>query len=99
MKRLILALSLVAGGAAWAHSGVQNPTVMARMTGMTAISEGVKVIGTMARGRAEFDVVAARQAALDIAAEAARIPALFEAEEDDEDESDLEQEGDEIFSK
>ncbi len=83
MTRLILALSLIAGGAAWAHQGVQNPGVMARMNGMSAIADSVKVIGTMARGRAAFDAEAAQTAALEIAAQARLIPELFEGADED----------------
>ncbi len=80
---LALGVSLALGSAAAAHQGVQNPAVMARMNSMSAIADSVKVIGTMARGTLEFDADAARLAAIEIAAQAARTPALFEDREDD----------------
>lgn len=81
--KMTLGVSLALGGAAWAHQGVQNAAVMARMNSMSAIADSVKVIGTMARGTLEFDATAARLAATEIAAQAARTPALFRAPEDD----------------
>jgi len=68
---------------AWAHQGVQNPAVKARMDGMSAIAENLKVIGTMAKGEIAFDANAAREAAAAMAEHAAATPDLFEANETD----------------
>ena len=75
-------LVLVAG-AAFAHQGVQNPAVKARMDSMEVIQENTKLIGTMAKGDQAFDPDLAREAARTIAAHAAKMPALFEVEETD----------------
>ncbi|PWL34862.1 cytochrome c [Marivita sp. XM-24bin2] len=75
------ALSLATFAAA--HTGVKNPAVMARMDGMKATQDGVKVPGAMVKGERSFDAEAARAAAAQIAAEAARTPDLFEAQETD----------------
>lgn len=69
--------------AALAHSGVQSAAVKARMDGMSAIGENLKIIGSMAKGETAFDAEAAQSAAAEIARRAARMPARFEAEESD----------------
>lgn len=85
MKRryaVICAAALLAS-AAFAHQGVQNAAVKARMDSMSAISQGLKVLGAMAKGEAAFDATTARAAAADIARHAAETPALFAAPETD----------------
>lgn len=69
--------------AAFAHQGVQNPAVKARMDSMEVIQKNTKLIGTMAKGDRAFDPDLAREAARTIAAQAARMPLLFEVEETD----------------
>lgn len=81
-RSLALALGLSAT-AALAHEGVQNPAVMARMDGMSAIGDATKLLGRMAKGETPFEAEAARGAAATIADHAAEVPALFEAPEDD----------------
>ncbi|WP_127114425.1 c-type cytochrome [Shimia sediminis] len=66
-----------------AHGGVKNPAVMARMDGMSAIADNMKVLGGMAKGAVAFDAAKANEAAGVIAVEAARIPVLFQVEETD----------------
>lgn len=66
-----------------AHTGVKNPAVVARMDAMKATQDGVKVLGAMVKGERSFDATAARAAAAEIAAEAARTPDLFKAQETD----------------
>ncbi|MDJ0992563.1 MAG: cytochrome c [Dinoroseobacter sp.] len=85
MNIKILATSLVAvlGTQVVAHEGVKNPAVMARMNGMKTISENMKVVGEMAKGKTRFDVSAARAAMVAVAEGAAETPALFTPEEDD----------------
>ena len=76
-------LAFGAATAALAHSGVQNAAVKARMDGMSAIGENLKIIGLMAKGETAFDADAARSAAAEIARHASETPALFEAQEED----------------
>lgn len=76
MKRALVTAGL-------AHQGVQNPAVLARMEGMSAMADHVEVIGTMARGIAPFDAAAANAALAGIAGEANRIVDLFEQPETD----------------
>lgn len=84
MKRLTTTVMLVAlGTAAFAHSGVKDKDVMARMELMKAIGAQTKVIGTMAKGQASFDAAAANAAIGQIAAHSAKIPALFESQATD----------------
>lgn len=70
-------------GVAWAHEGVRNPAVKARMDGMVRIGDSTKVIGQMARGQTPFDRAAAEAAIAVIAEEGRRTPVLFAAFEDD----------------
>ena len=76
-------VALLVAGAAFAHQGVKNPAVMARMNGMSAIAEDMKTIGNMAKGTIQFDAAKAQQALKDIASQASKTPSLFEANEDD----------------
>lgn len=83
-KPLFLGLcTILTASVAIAHTGVKNEAVKARMHGMDQISAATKAIGLMARGQAAFDAgELANQAAI-LESEAAKIPALFEAQEDD----------------
>lgn len=84
MKHIAAALTvLVFAGAAFAHSGVKNPAVMARMDAMSAIGAEMKTLGEMAKGAVAFDLEKARAATAAIARHSADTPALFEAKEDD----------------
>ena len=85
MNRLIVAVC-AAGAlatAAFAHQGVQNAAVKARMDGMSEIGSATKTLGNMARGNTAFDAAAAQNAATILANEAAQIPMLFERPETD----------------
>lgn len=82
-RAALICLALSAATALWAHSGVQNPTVMARMHAMMTIKDHIKLMSAMAKGEAPFDGTAARAAAAAIAAQSAEIPARFEAPETD----------------
>ncbi|WP_299755691.1 cytochrome c [uncultured Boseongicola sp.] len=79
----ILCVALLFAGAAFAHSGVKNAAVKARMDAMSGIGAEMKILGTMAKGVTVFDQTAARAAAAGIAKHAAGTPVLFEADEDD----------------
>lgn len=76
--RLLIIVFMASAAAAYAHTGVQDPTVLKRMDSMKATGEAMKVLGNMAKGLAPFDAVAARAAAEEVASEAARTAALFE---------------------
>jgi len=77
------AVLILVATAAFAHQGVKNATVKARMDGMSAIADNMKVLGNMAKGKVAFDAATAQAAARAIAEEAGQTPALFKAQEDD----------------
>ncbi len=60
-----------------AHSGVKDPTVMARMNGMTDLGRASKTLGEMMQGKTAFDAGAAQAAAAELATQAALIPDRF----------------------
>lgn len=68
---------------AWAHGGVQNPAVLARMDAMTLTAKAMEVIADMAKGKIAFDATTARAAAADVARHSAQTVALFEQPETD----------------
>ena len=74
---------IIAASAAFAHSGVQNPTVKARMNAMSTIGDNTKILGSMAKGQVAFDAAVARKAAGVIASHAAQISDLFRYHETD----------------
>ncbi|MEP6065374.1 MAG: cytochrome c [Paracoccaceae bacterium] len=76
-------LTVIAGSAVLAHSGVKNPAVQARMHAMSIIGGDMKTLGLMAKGEKEFDAEAAKAALREIAEHAAKAPDLFRANEDD----------------
>ncbi|MBN8189043.1 MAG: c-type cytochrome [Salipiger thiooxidans] len=79
MKKTATVLALIAlGTAAFAHGGVTNKDVMARMMVMGTISEQMKVIGSMAKGETDFDADVANAALIEIAAQSAQVPSMFE---------------------
>lgn len=82
-KTMIFAATLVVAGAAFAHTGVKNAAVKARMDAMSAIGAEMKVLGQMAKGATEFNATRARAAAATISKHAAATPKLFKAKEDD----------------
>ena len=75
--------SLTIATTAWAHSGVKNPQVQAWMHGMEQISAATKVLGDMARGRADYDSDAAEAAKAALVSHATDIPVLFKVQETD----------------
>ena len=76
-------LLIMIAGAALAHSGVQNPAVMARMNGMSDIAAAMKTLGQMAKGTTAFEAAKANASLQEVAANAAEIPILFKAQETD----------------
>lgn len=86
MTRIILPVTIVSlcfATLAVAHTGVKNPTVLARMEAMKETQESTKVLGAMAKGERSFDADTARAAAAEIARLAGQTPALFEVQETD----------------
>jgi cytochrome c556 len=82
-RRLLAALALAGIAAtAAAHSSVDNAAVQARMDAMKRMATHLKTLGEMAKGNRDFDAAAAQEAARRLEAEAGKIPALFEPEED-----------------
>lgn len=81
--QMTTAATVFAASLAFAHSGVANEAVKARMEAMKAIGGATGTIGKMVQGKADFDAAAAQAAAATMAEKAAMIPALFEAEETD----------------
>jgi len=80
---LLSCLLIGAGTLAFAHAGVKNAAVLARMEAMKSIGDATGTLGKMAKGSMAFDATAARAAAATIATEAGRTPALFKAQETD----------------
>ncbi len=83
LSYIFVGFSMVAATAAFAHSGVKNAAVKARMDAMSSIGAEMKTLGEMTKGVSAFDVSIARAAAASIADHAAETPDLFRAEEDD----------------
>ena len=86
MTRIVLptAMALIGlGTLAVAHTGVSNPAVLARMESMTETQDNTKVLGAMVKGERDFDVMAARAAAAEIARHAKQTPDLFRIKEMD----------------
>ena len=73
MKPLHLATALIAltAAAGFAHDGVQNPVVMARMVNMSDMAEQMEVVVNMARGQTDFDAEIAQAAMAQLARDAA----------------------------
>lgn len=83
-KELLLGCLIAGIGAgAFAHEGVKNPAVKARMHAMMTIGANTKALGRMANGAAPFEAQAARDAASSIAESAGQAPALFRMPETD----------------
>ncbi|PSL22332.1 c-type cytochrome [Shimia abyssi] len=81
MPRLTHALaftSFCAATAAFAHNGVKDPDVMARMNAMSAIAKATGTLSDMARGKTPLHQAKARMARDTISLQAAKVPALFE---------------------
>lgn len=74
---------LVAATAAFAHEGVKNPVVKARMGTMSTIKDATATLGNMAKGKLPFDASGAQAAKGTLIKAAAKIPTDFEAQEDD----------------
>lgn len=81
MKRLtkLAALAVIfTGTLAYAHNGVKNADVMARMNAMSAIAKATQTLGDMARGKTPLHQAKARMARDTITLNAGKVPDLFE---------------------
>jgi cytochrome c556 len=77
-----LVFCLIAG-IAFAHSGVTNPAVKARMELMSKVQDATAVLGKMAQKAIPFDTAEAEAARLQLIETATAIPSAFEAPETD----------------
>ncbi|MGR3676429.1 MAG: c-type cytochrome [Paracoccaceae bacterium] len=79
MKRmkLLWPVPVFFAATAFAHDGVKDPTVLARMNVMDAIADDVKTLGAMAKGEQAFESQTARAAAARMAHNAHDSIALF----------------------
>jgi cytochrome c556 len=75
---LAAGLTFTAAAAVLAHTGVQDPTVKARMALMGQIQEATATLGDMVRGKRAFSPKQARAARAVLITHADRIPAAFE---------------------
>lgn len=80
MTRPLMTALFIFGWApmAFAHGGVEDPQVLARMEGMKRLGTEMKLLSTMVKGQRDFDAEAVARAIARIEAEAGRIPGLFE---------------------
>lgn len=83
VKSMMIVGLIAASGVALAKEGVQDPTVKARMDMMGSNGQNTKILSDMAGDKAAFDADAAAAAKAALMANAADIPAKFEAEADD----------------
>ncbi len=78
LRKIPALLAITIASAAFAHTGVKDPQVMARMDGMVVLGDNTKVLSQMARGIVAYDRKAAEAAIAALTEETARVPALFE---------------------
>ncbi|MBO9450281.1 cytochrome c [Tropicibacter sp. R16_0] len=84
LKRSLATAALaLAATAVFAHQGVQNPAVMARMHSMMGLDKDLKLMISMAKGEIAMDASAAQAAALRIQRGTPQISPLFQAPETD----------------
>ena len=75
-----IALSAIFSSLTFAHDGVKDRDVLARMVLMSKMATSMKVIGRMTRNAAEFDIKSAEEAFLEIARLSDRTPDTFKKE-------------------
>lgn len=84
MKLWTAALLLTAGATvAFAHGGVTNPAVKARMDLMVTVKDAAGVLGAMAKGSVPYNAAAAEQARATLITAGEQIAPSFEAQEMD----------------
>ncbi|CUH52479.1 Cytochrome c556 [Shimia marina] len=76
---LSLALLLIVATPAWAHNGVKDPQVMARMTAMEHIGDAFQTLVSMAKQEVPLHQAKAHMARDTIVTHASTITTLFEA--------------------
>ncbi|SPF79601.1 c-type cytochrome [Pseudoprimorskyibacter insulae] len=83
--RLITTTLVIAALAttAFAHGGVRNAAVKARMDVMVTIKDATGVLGNMAKGSTPYDAAQAAAAKAALIAAGAQVVPLFEAQEKD----------------
>lgn len=78
LNRTLGFILVASTGVAWAHEGVRDTQVLARMDSMKEMGGATKVLVEMARGQTDFDATEAEAALERLIAEGKRTPALFE---------------------
>jgi len=76
-------LLVSAAAAAIAHTGVENPAVLARMENMKAMADQMEILVPMVRGETAFEAGRVITALETLQAHAAEAPSLFQAQEND----------------
>lgn len=76
-------LLVSAAATAIAHTGVENPAVLARMENMKAMADQMEILVPMVRGETDFDAGRVTAALEALQRHAAEAPALFRAPEGD----------------
>lgn len=83
MKYMLLAPALLVATAAFAHQGVKDPQVMARMQLMTKVADDMKALGEMVKGVTAYDAAAVQTRAASLNSHAGETIRLFEPEATD----------------
>ena len=69
--------------AAFAHTGVENPAVLARMQNMKAMADQMEILVPMARGDSDLEPHRIAEALGDLQSSAVEVPSLFHVQEMD----------------
>lgn len=80
---VIMVLTLLSAQMVWAHAGVKDPGVMARMHAMKTIGASSKILRQMASGRVTFDAAQADAAKTALIRYFEQTPGLFEEQHTD----------------
>ena len=79
-KYLIIAGVSMCGTAMYSFASVESDAVKARTQAMSEISDNMRLLGSMLKGKTDFDLDIAKLAIQNIANLAAKAPVLFEVE-------------------
>ncbi|MDA5557313.1 c-type cytochrome [Shimia sp. MMG029] len=82
-RTFALTLVTLTAGMAYAHNGVKDPQVMARMQGMEQISGAFKTLVSMAKNETPLHQAKARMARDTLVLHSSKITALFEPQASD----------------